>query len=183
MAYRWKSQAAETQFKFTDAALVNIGEQHTASEVLETAAVNPGNVHLPTTAEVEQGVFYGPASALEGEFAGGDPNITLHSAGGNWVDENLNNGVIEKDIVWGIGGIGTLEIHPILPTRTTPRFGITTFDSTTFTDQNIIPLKKPLPMDLNGYSAYLTLEQLESDDSFQLLQLSLEGQAFSGRFV
>lgn len=57
------------------------GEQHTASEVLETAAVDPGNVHLPTAAQVEDGVMFGPASATEGEFAGGSPTTSQARVG------------------------------------------------------------------------------------------------------
>jgi hypothetical protein len=64
-----------------------------------------------------------------------------------------------------------------------PRFGQATFGSSTFTDTRVVPLRKPLPMDLNGYSAKVTITQAESDDTFQLIQTSLEGVAYSGRMV
>jgi len=42
-----------------------------AAEVLDTCDEMTGTYHEATVAEVQDGVFFGPASAYEGEYAGG----------------------------------------------------------------------------------------------------------------
>jgi hypothetical protein len=165
-----------------------IPEAHTANQVLKSAGGNwdDDNIlsQLNATANVKNTLAVGLGWTGGLTSGSSDPDTIVSSAGGNWNDSHLLPGDevnVASGVAFGLSQVGTGIMN--IPIHYTPRFGITTFDSATFTDQNVVPLKKPLPMDLNGYSAFLTLEQLESDDSFQLLQLSLEGQAFSGRFV
>lgn len=53
--------------------------------------------------------------ATEGYNLAGDPDTVIKSAGGNYNDDNLIDSNVKKDILYGIGGIGTYD-----PTGTPP---------------------------------------------------------------
>jgi hypothetical protein len=63
------------------------------------------------------------------------------------------------------------------------KFGIARFGLNKFASEVVDTFRKFLPMNMNGYSCYVSIEQNTDDITFQILAVTLEGEAVMGRFV
>jgi hypothetical protein len=57
------------------------------------------------------------------------------------------------------------------------------WDTDSWDENTLIPLKTKLPMDLKGYLVYIKIEQTANDKNFQIFNLGLEGIATKTRFT
>ena len=90
----------------------------------------------------------------------------------------------QVDILFQIADrLGVSNAQQIGPVLSPARFGFARFGIDKFTKETIDSIRKYLPMSMNGYSCYVSITQTGDDNSFQILNVTVEGFPTIGRFV
>jgi hypothetical protein len=90
----------------------------------------------------------------------------------------------QVDVSLNIGGLyGLNDKQEIGSGSGLSRFGIARFGVNRFASEAVQMFKQPFLIDMNGYYAFLTMEQTSDDLTFQIIKTLLEYEPESGRMT